>query len=218
MKTKLFLLFLVSFVFYTGESQETKEIGGIVTCFKNIPLNNVKISAARSGNNVLTDPNGQFEISVLTKDFLHVTASGFIEKKVKTGKSNLYKINLSYRDNESNFRAAIKNNHIGEDVLQKVIYMNASVKPKDYSRYENIFDLIDNEIYNLRVNGTSVTNYKIRSFNTSPQVLYVVNDKIVPDISYINTVDVKSIEFIDDVRATLYGSKGANGVLKITLK
>ena len=54
--------------------------------------------------------------------------------------------------------------------------------------------------------------------NLNPQVLYVVNEKIVPDISYINPTYVKSIEFIDDVGATLYGVQGGNGVLKITLK
>jgi hypothetical protein len=77
--------------------------------------------------------------------------------------------------------------------------------------------LVASEFYNLRVNGTSVVNTKRRSFG-SQQVLYVVNDRIVPDISFVLTNDIKKIEFIDDVGATLYGSMGANGVLKITLK
>ena len=47
---------------------------------------------------------------------------------------------------------------------------------------------------------------------------FVVDDKIVSDISYIDTEYVKSIELIDDVGTTMYGAMGANGVLKITLK
>ena len=52
----------------------------------------------------------------------------------------------------------------------------------------------------------------------NPQVLLVVDDKIVSDISFIDTEYIRSIEFIDDVGTTLYGSMGANGVLKIYLK
>jgi len=49
-------------------------------------------------------------------------------------------------------------------------------------------------------------------------VLLVVDEKIVRDISYVNPNYVKSIEFVEDVGATMYGSMAANGVLKITLK
>ena len=52
----------------------------------------------------------------------------------------------------------------------------------------------------------------------SPQVLYVVNERVVPDLSFVNTADVKTIEFIDGVGTTMWGMQGANGVLKITLK
>jgi hypothetical protein len=46
----------------------------------------------------------------------------------------------------------------------------------------------------------------------------VVDDKVVSDISFIDPNWVRSVELIDDVRATMYGSMGANGILKITLK
>lgn len=46
----------------------------------------------------------------------------------------------------------------------------------------------------------------------------MVDNKIVSDISFVNPTYVKTIEFIDDVGATMYGLSGANGVLKITLK
>jgi len=70
----------------------------------------------------------------------------------------------------------------------------------------------------VRMDGTSVYNNKVKSMNSNPLVLYVVDNKIVTDISYINPTYVRSIEFLEDANTTMYGSQGANGVLKIYLK
>jgi hypothetical protein len=110
------------------------------------------------------------------------------------------------------------NNHIGQEVLEKAMEAEARKNLKDYSRYTSIYELISNEVYSVRVSGSAVYNKKVKSMDSNPLVLYVVDDKIVTDISYISPLYVKSIDFIEDVGATLYGSKGANGVLKITLK
>jgi hypothetical protein len=167
---------------------------------------------------VYTDSSGVFSIRCAPKDLLAVSAAGFRERKIKTGNEEFYKVDLSYTDNETNFRAATGKGHISAEKLRNSIMTRASGNEKDYSRYKSIYELISSEIYNVRVKGTSVVNTKVRSFDASPQVLFVVDGVIVSDISYINPDYVKDIEFIDDVGTTLYGSKGANGVLKITLK
>jgi outer membrane receptor for ferrienterochelin and colicin len=41
---------------------------------------------------------------------------------------------------------------------------------------------------------------------------------IMSDISFITPINVKTIEYIDGVDASSYGSRGANGIIKITLK
>jgi len=56
------------------------------------------------------------------------------------------------------------------------------------------------------------------SFSLSSQVLYVVNDMIVNDISYISPTEIQKIVYLEDNEAAEYGMRGANGVLKITLK
>jgi hypothetical protein len=203
---------------YKSEAQGNREITGIVTSFKNIPLNNVRIHALNSGNTQFTDSSGWFSIKCTDKDNLIISASGFTEKKIKISKKSIYQVDLKYVFSESSFEKAIQNKHIKPVVLEKLIAENNKKKEKDYSKYNSIYELIDVEIYDVRVNGTSVYNNKIKSMNLNPQVLYVVDDKIVTDISYINPTYVKSIEFVDDVGATMYGVMGANGVLKITLK
>jgi hypothetical protein len=221
MKPSLFLAAFVLVTRVTGyecSAQGTRDITGIVTLFNSIPLNNVRIHALKSGNTQVTDSTGRFSIKCSDNDNLIITASGFNEKKIKTGKKSIFQADLTFVFNDENFEKAIANKHIRPDVLEKAISAENKKKEKDYSKYNSIFQLVTAEFYDVRVNGTSVYNKKIKSMDLNPLVLYVVDDKIVPDISYVNPVDVKSIEFIDDVGTTMYGAKGANGVLKIFLK
>ena len=211
--------FLIAMTCFPGVyGQDGKTISGIITAFKTIPLNKVRVSAGKSGETVFTSSDGQFSIKTSDKDQITVSASGFYNKKVKVGGDKILKIEMIFINKEANIQKAVSEGHISEDVLRKALAGGPLTEGKDYSLYKTIFELIGSEIYNVRVKGNSVVNTKVRSFDNSPQVLYVVDGKITPDISYISPQYVKSIEFIDDVRATEYGSKGANGVIKITLK
>jgi len=201
-----------------GRIQGIRTVTGVVTAFKTVPLNKVRISAVKKGEIAYTDSSGYFSIKCEDKDILAVSAAGFRGRKIKIGNEDIYKIDLTYSDNADNFNEATINGHISGELLRRSILAKASKTNKDYSKYKSIYELIGSEIYNVRIKGNSVVNTKVRSFDSNPQVLYVVDGVIVSDISYINPEYVKSIEFIDDVGTTLYGSKGANGVLKITLK
>ncbi len=159
-----------------------------------------------------------FSIACQEKDVIVFSAKGFRDKKLKPGKQTNYKVDLTYIDTDAAYNNAIINGHISEAELQKVIQEKEAKNAKDYSKYNSIFELISSEIYDVRVTGGAVYLKATRSMNPNQQVLYVVDDKITPDISYISPLYVKSIEFIDDVGASQWGSKGANGVLKIYLK
>lgn len=221
MKSKLVLIIsIVSLLFMSAEvfSQDKVTITGIVSSFKQIPLNMVKIDAVKSGEVTYSDSLGRFSLGCLEKDELVFTASGFDRKKVKVGKNRTIVADLLFKDNTANFNDAVNNGHISGDILRKAIDEYQQRNMKDYSKYSSIYELISAEIYDVTVRGTAVINKKIRSMDVNPQVIFVVNDKITSDISYVSPIYVKSIEFIDDVSATLYGQKGANGVIKITLK
>lgn len=190
----------------------------MVTSFKQIPLNKAKIISSKSGEVVYTDSQGQFSIQRIEKDLLIVSAAGFEDKKIKISKENSFIIDLLYKDNVTNFNNAVNNGHITEDALRQAINSQKLKNVKDYSVYSSIYELISSEIYNVRVSNNVIYNKKVKSFEQNPKVLYVVDDKIVTDISFVSPMYVKSIEFIDDVGATMYGSMGGNGVLKIYLK
>jgi hypothetical protein len=199
-------------------AQDLRSVSGVVTSFKTIPLRLVTVTSLKAGESVITDSAGTFSVKCFSKDVLKVSASGFIEKKQKVNAGSVYMIDLVYKDDVKNFNDAVSNGHISDEVLRKAIFAQEIKNTKDYSKYKTIYELIASEIYNVRVKGNTIVSTKRVSFNSTPVVLLVVDDKIVSDISYIEPAYVKSIEFIDDVGTTLYGSMGANGVLKITLK
>jgi len=215
---KSFLIIAILFCGSTAVAQDSVSITGIVTTAERFPLNKVRIVADKSKNVAYTDSAGLFDIVCLEKDVLVFSAKGFHDKKLKRGKQSNYKIDLSFVDTDAGYNNAIIAGHISETELQKVIQEREAKKAKDYSKYNSIFELISSEIYDVRVTGGAVYLKATRSMNSNQQVLYVVDDKITPDISYISPLYVKSIEFIDDVSASQWGSKGANGVLKIYLK
>lgn len=213
------LFFLAFFLgSYCASSQDLKPVTGLITAFKTIPVNNARITSTKTKVITYTDPSGMFTINCPVNDILIVYASGFKTKKIRVGERSVCNAVIDYINKSGSFSSAVSNGHIPASELRSAINDMEKGNLKDYSKYKSIFDLISSEIYNVRVNGTTIVNTKVRSFDLSPRVLLVVDDKIVTDISYINPDYVKSVEFIDDASATMYGSMGANGVIKITLK
>jgi len=212
-------VFLVM-TFSTGMSypKETKNVMGIITTFRNYPLKNVKIFSLHSGNTSFSDSAGRFSIESFRNDLLVVTASGFFTMKVEVKKRDFYAVDLVYIDSNFNFQRVIDGRYIAPEVLRKAMRESYLANKRDYSKYSSIYQLISSEVYNVRVKGNRIVSTKMRSLDPDPKVLLVVDDKVVSDISFIDPNWVRSVELIDDVRATMFGSMGANGILKITLK
>ncbi|MDA3904929.1 MAG: TonB-dependent receptor plug domain-containing protein [Bacteroidales bacterium] len=89
---------------------------------------------------------------------------------------------------------------------------------KNARHYTNIYDMIRGEVPGVVVSGNSITIRGISSLNLSNEPLYVVNGSPVSSISGISPNDVKSISVLKGSSAAIYGSRGANGVILITLK
>jgi len=212
----LSILFLVLFAIESS-SQEKVTYSGTVTSMR-VPLNKVRIIALNSGESTVSDSLGHFKVSGFKKDVLEISASGFEQKRVKVGKQEVLSISLLFKNTPSNMKEAVDNGHISEKALSEAISLTQTKKGRDYSTYQSIYELISSEIYNVTVEGAIIYNKKNVSLTSEPRVLCVVDGKVVRDISFVVPANVKSIEFIDDVGATMWGVQGANGVLSITLK
>jgi hypothetical protein len=199
-------------------AQNMITVTGEVTAFKTYPVNKAFVKSLKTGETVYTDSIGRFSINSPVSDVLLISASGFNDKKVRVKKSADMVINLQYGYKETSFDDAVNNDQIKRWTLEQALKEHPKKGQKDYSRYNSIFELISSEILNVKVVGTNVYTTKAQSFSMSPQVLYDVDDMIISDISFISPSQVQKIEYLEGNDASAYGMRGANGVIKITLK
>jgi len=212
------LLIVCVLISQAGHAQESKILSGRVTAFGEIPLKDVEITTSKTGQKTYSDSLGIFMISCSNSDQLRFHAKGFEVKKIKVKKYKQPDIDLVYSNNHSSFEDATKNKHLSKEDLEMAMEKYPLKGEKDYSNYDNIYTLIQNEIHTVRVSGTTVTTTKPNSFSQSQEVLYVVDGMITSDISFVIPFNVKTIRYVEGTGAAKYGSQGANGAIEITQK
>lgn len=79
-----------------------------------------------------------------------------------------------------------------------------------------IYDMIRGHIAGVEVSGTSIKIRGSSSLNISAEPLFIVDGVIVNSIDDISPQTVKSIEVLKGPAASVYGTRGANGVILIT--
>ena len=217
---RIFILFSILLSGNTAFGQD-KNIHGTVTTFKSIPLKNAEITTSKTQHSTLTDSLGKFTIECSDKDRLQVDAEGFDHVNVKMNKvedPDHLKIDLIYSNNAHSFDDATKNGHISPQALKTAMSKYPLKGEKDYTQYNNVFELIDNEIFNVDVNGEKVLTQKKNSFTSSQEVLYVVDGVTVSNVSFLVPANIRSVKYIDGTQAAIYGSRGANGVIVVETK
>ena len=91
--------------------------------------------------------------------------------------------------------------------------------PEHIPQYNTIYDMIIGRCPGVIVHGTSVTIRGTNSILGSTEPLYILDGTPIESIDSINPNDVKSIDVLKDASATsIYGMRGANGVIIITTK
>jgi len=85
------------------------------------------------------------------------------------------------------------------------------------SSYTNIYDMIQGKVPGVQVSGNKITIRGVNSINLSTDPLFVVDGVVVNSIDNISPRQVKSISVLKGSDATIYGSRGAGGVILITL-
>jgi len=107
--------------------------------------------------------------------------------------------------------ATVKKRNLTTDVG----YINGQAD--ENSGYTNIYDMIRGKVPGVQVTGNKITIRGINSLMLSTDPLFVVDGIVVSSIDNINPRDVKSISVLKGSDASIYGSRGAGGVILITL-
>jgi hypothetical protein len=94
----------------------------------------------------------------------------------------------------------------------------AAAKGKKMNTYNDIYQMIRAEVSGVTVSGRSVQIQQAHSFFGTGAPLFVINGVMVNSIDDVNPLEVKKIRALKGSEAAIYGVRGSNGVIDITLK
>jgi TonB-dependent SusC/RagA subfamily outer membrane receptor len=223
---KRIIILLIGITLTFSLSAQHRVVYGRVNVFENITLTNIIVTAKKAGTKTLTDSLGNYAIVCNLNDVLEFRGKTFYKER-KRVKPTVDSVNVKMRfiDAPDNVEMAIGYGYITKDKATNA-YSNLNNKQENFCSYSNIFELINGKCPGVMVENHSNfpgTEQEIiirgkNSVNLSSCALYVVDGVVVSQIGTIAPCDVKSISFLKDASASIYGSRGAGGVVIIETK
>ncbi|NRD21605.1 SusC/RagA family TonB-linked outer membrane protein [Winogradskyella litoriviva] len=216
----LFMAFVMQFSF----AQEKTVTGTVTTKSDGLPLPGASVIVKGTSKGQQTDFDGKFTIKVNQGDVLVISYVGMTPGEVTIGAGSTY--NVALEDANALDEVVV----VGYGTTTKEAFTGSAatvdVEEIEAKTFSNVSQALRGEAAGVNViqttgqPGTSAT-IRIRGFgsvNGNRDPLYVVDG--VPyggQINAINQNDIKSLIILKDAAATsIYGSRGANGVVLIT--
>lgn len=223
---KLMLLLAVLMISAFSFSQD-KILVGQVTVFDSIPLSGVVVWVKSTGQKVHTDSLGRFQVFCHPKDKIKIEASGFYTKKVNIDKDiRMLLVNIKLKKGVQNLDIAERYVSVGYGHANKNVLANAisslNNKEMDFSMYNDMYDLIQGQFPGVAVEGNSIIVRGTKTFygTQGDGALLIIDGIIVTpqDFANLTPLDVKSVDILKDGSSSVYGSRGANGVVIVHTK
>jgi TonB-dependent SusC/RagA subfamily outer membrane receptor len=228
MKYKVLTLCLLSLFILILPLQGQKEnkkrtLSGYVTDDKGNPVAGAMVIIDKNNTGKVTDSKGYYKVKV-RPDASRISIFTFKGGNADVQIEKRTTINITLIGSQSDSQISkpeAERVEIGygsvkrEDVTNQVSKLE--VDKNKYAAYPNIYDALRGTVAGLQVRGKSITIQGISSNNPNSEPLFVVDGMIVSSIDFILPNDVKSIEVLKGAAASIYGSRGANGVILIKL-
>lgn len=129
----------------------------------------------------------------------------------------------TYRASDMNMGGADQEVNIGYgttkrgDLTSSVATLD--IQDREIDGYTNMYDYLRGRVPGVSVGpDNSITIRGKSSINLSNEPLIMVDGMEIEDLSIINPKDVKTVDVIKDGSSSIYGVRGANGVILITTK
>jgi TonB-dependent SusC/RagA subfamily outer membrane receptor len=207
---------------YAQKAGKKTTITGYVRDVAAIPVPDAVIIIDGEKTQKYTDGSGFYKIKVRSdakKIGVFITAGGTIQEEIG-GRESIdftFKISIPYNktvpgDEQVNIGyGSVKKKNLSGPVG------NIDATKSKYSGYNNVYDLIRGEVPGVVVSGSSIMIRSNTSLNSSNEPLFVVDGVPVSTIDNIHPLTIKSIQVLKGSDASIYGSRGSNGVILINL-
>jgi TonB-dependent SusC/RagA subfamily outer membrane receptor len=229
MKIKILLILLFAAVtinYSLGQNNKRITITGVVVDLNQKPVRDAIILVDGKKTSSVTDKNGFYKVKVKPasqKIGLLTSLSGINEEEIN-GRINInftLSSDIPKLMNKPDFSEGEEEVNIGYGTMKRKNLTNQVDRidgtNKKYSAYTSIYDMLRGEIPGVKVTGKSISIQGVSSFTLTDEPLFVVDGMVVSSIDDIQPVMVKSVEVLKGPAASIYGSRGANGVIMITL-
>jgi TonB-dependent SusC/RagA subfamily outer membrane receptor len=171
---------------------------------------------------VQSDTIGMFAVRCAAKDKLKVTAEGFSGQNVRIKENTKFVlVNLKLLPGPESRELAVGYGHV-KDADRLYAISNVNESDTEFSRYSTIYDIIT-EMFSSSIQVRNNGDIIIRgtpAMDGSNAALLIVDGREVDafDFGNINTADIASINVLKDASASVYGSRGGNGVVIVETK
>jgi len=177
-------------------------------------------------SNVKTDKKGRYEVMLMGDvRAVHVFSPKY--GLLSHDYNGEEKIDFVYIDGRlpakdrlgSKDEVAIGYNEVKQQYIATKVEQVDAEERIDAARFLTIYDLIRDRVAGVRVSSDNkITIRGVNSFISSQDPLFVVDGNIVSTIDFILPVDVDNISVLKGTEASMYGARGANGVIVIKTK
>jgi TonB-dependent SusC/RagA subfamily outer membrane receptor len=230
MKWKVILLLIISFCsiqpFFAQKANKKIIITGTVVDANRRPVEGAIILIDQVKTEVSTNSNGTYKIKVLptAKTITAFSLLNGVKEMPINGQTG---INIVLDKAVTKTSQPVKNESevidIGygtarkDQVLNNIENVDRTTDKK--RTYTDIYEMIRNEVPGVQVSGKTIRLQKgPNSFYGSSDPLFMIDGIEVTQIDFINPADVGSISALKGSAASIYGTRGNNGVLIITTR
>jgi TonB-dependent SusC/RagA subfamily outer membrane receptor len=229
MKIKVFFLILLSVLAITASSGQKANkkfvISGLVTDALQRPVAGALIFVNGRNSNIVTNNNGLYRIRV-RPDADSITIITFNNGISNTAINGRTTINFTFGGSASQ-QAKFQDNPVNEEVVN-IGYGNVKqrnlltpvstidARNSKYATYKDIYEILKGTP-GVMVSGKSIKIQGPSSLNLSTEPLFVVDGMPVESVDGILPAMIENISVLKGASASIYGSRGANGVILITL-
>lgn len=221
----LCLLALTPVISYGQKNTKMIKLTGRVTDVNFRPVGGAVILIDKKATNFTTNSKGYFKVRVNpSAETISVKLpSGLTYDEIINGRTV---VNFSLpvaviNVPDTNARSGDEEINVGYGTMKKR-NLTTSVSKIDgtnprYASYTNIYDMLKGEVPGVQVIGRSIKIQGASSLTLSTEPLFVVDGVVVSSVDNIQPSMVRSVEVLKGSAASIYGSRGANGVILITL-
>jgi len=230
MKFRIALFLLITFVAGTtlsGQNNNKKiTINGLVVDQAKNPVAKATIFIDGEKTSQVTNDKGFYKIKIKagsTRIGIFTITNGIIEEAINGRTTINFILGSSFHQQIDNQKSpdGEENINVGYGSVKKKD-LTQSVNKLDgannrFASYTNIYEMIKGEFPGVKVIGKSINIQGSFSLYSSTEPLFVVDGVARESIDNIAPQMVKSIEVLKGASATIYGTRGACGVILITL-